>query len=225
MTNSTTTFQQQAYDYVKTQIINLGFRPGEYVTDSMIAGTLNISRTPVREAFHSLEKEGLLVNEARRGWKVYTLTLKDIHEIFDIKEAIEGMAARKAAYCHDEELRNALRDALEELSKAAESEDSAKWLTADDQLHEILFQMGGNDRARRTINSLNDQWHRVRIGFSAIQERAQRSTEEHKHFIDSILVGDGDEAERRMRTHLNKVRQELVNLLVSMVLPFVDEGV
>jgi len=219
------TYQQQAYDFMKSQIINLGFRPGEYVTDSQIAGQLNISRTPVREAFHRLEKEGLLVNEARRGWKVYTLSLQDIHEIFDIKEAIEGLIARKAAYCNDEGLRASLREAMQELRATSETEDPGDWLEADMRLHEILYQMAGNQRARRTINNLNDQWHRVRIGFSALQERTRRSTEEHTLFIESILSGDGDEAERRMRAHLNKVRQELVNLLVSMVLPFVEEGV
>ena len=225
MSEQNSSYQQQAYDYLKSQIINLGVKPGEYVTDSEIASRLKISRTPVREAFLRLEKEGLLVNEARRGWKVYTLSLQDIHEIFDIKEAIEGMIACKAAYCKDEGLRTSLREAMQELRLAAGSEDPGLWLESDLRVHEILYQMAGNERARRTINNLNDQWHRVRIGFAALQERTQRSTEEHALFIESILSGDGDEAERRMRAHLNKVRQELVNLLVRMVLPFVEEGV
>jgi DNA-binding GntR family transcriptional regulator len=225
MTDLNVTYQKQAYDFMKSQIINLGFKPGEYVTDSQIAAMLNISRTPVREAFHRLEKEGLLVNEARRGWRVYTLTLQDIHDIFDIKEAIEGMVARKAAYCSDESLRACLVEAVNGLRAATETDDPDAWLKADIHLHEILFQMAGNERAHRTIATLNDQWHRVRIGFSALQERTKRSTEEHAMFVESILAGDGNEAERRLRAHLNKVRQELVNLLVRMVLPFVEEGV
>ncbi len=98
------TLQQQAFEYIKGQIVNLGFRPGEYITNSEIAAQLNISRTPVREAFHRLEKEGLLINEARRGWKIYTLSLEDIQEIFDIKIAVEGMVVRKAAECQDKQL-------------------------------------------------------------------------------------------------------------------------
>ena len=225
MPNSNTTFQQQAYDYIRRQIISLGFKPGEYVTDTEIAGHLNISRTPVREAFYRLEKEGLLINEARRGWKIYTLSLEDIHEIFDIKEVIEGMVARKAASCQDERMRSELRETLENMQAAADAGEPEAWLKADFLLHDILFQMAGNERANRIIENLNDQWHRVRIGFVALQGRTKHSAAEHQLFVESILAGNGDEAEKRMRTHLNRVREELVHLLVTMVLPFVEEGV
>ena len=225
MPNLNATYKQQAYDFIKSQIINLRFRPGEYITDSQIASQLKISRTPAREAFHRLEKEGLLINEARRGWKIYTLSLQDIHEIFDLKVAIEGMVARKAAECQNEDLRSDLREALNDMQAAVEKGDAGEWLKADLHLHEILFQMAENERARSIINTLNDQWHRVRIGFVALQIRARRSTEEHRSFINNVLNGEGDEAEKLMRAHLNNVRDELVHLLVTMVLPFVEEGV
>ena len=128
MEASSMTYQQQAYQYIKQQIFSVGFKPGEYITDSQIAGYLNISRTPVREAFHRLEKEGLLVYEARRGWKIYVLSLEDIQEIFDLKLVIEGMAARKAAVCQDEDLRAALQRAMEDLRTAAEYFDQGAHL-------------------------------------------------------------------------------------------------
>ena len=224
-TGPTTTYQQQAYDYVKAQIMNLDLKPGQYVTDSQVAGELNISRTPVREALRRLEQEGLLINQARRGWKVYTLSLEDIQEIFDIKEALEGMTARRAAGCQDEELRSALRAAMDRMRQAAEADDPDAWLEADAQLHDVIFAMGANERASNIIGSLNDQWHRVRIGFVAMQGRIERSNPEHEVIVDRILAGDGEEAERHMRLHLNNVRQELVRLLVNLVLPFVEEGV
>ncbi len=225
MSDSNKTFQQQAYSFIKGQIVNLGYKPGEFITDTQIASQLKISRTPVREAFYRLEKEGLLIYEARRGWKIYTLSLEDIHEIFDIKVAVEGMVARQAAECKDEALRAALRNALKSMQEAAKSGDSEAWLQADNRLHDILFQMAGNERAGRIIANLNDQWHRVRIGFVALQGRTRRSADEHRLFVDCILAGNGEEAELRMRTHLNEVREELVHLLVTIVLPFVEEGV
>ncbi|MBN1286380.1 MAG: GntR family transcriptional regulator [Anaerolineae bacterium] len=225
MSISTTTYQQQAYDFVKRQIMNLGYRPGEYITDSLVAQALNISRTPVREAFHRLENEGLLINEARRGWKIYTLSLEDIHEIFDLKEVIEGLAARQAAACQDEQLRQALQDALARMKDAIAVGDSAGWMRADFELHDVLFEMAGNVRAQRIVQNLNDQWHRVRIGFLAMEGRIDRSVGEHEAFIVCILNGDGAGAERAMRMHLNQVRAELVRLLVNVVLPFVENGV
>ena len=74
--------------------MKLELKPGAYLTDSQIAAEVNISRTPVREAFYRLEHEGLLVNQARRGWRVYTLSLQDIEQIFDIKRSPGGVKKR-----------------------------------------------------------------------------------------------------------------------------------
>jgi DNA-binding GntR family transcriptional regulator len=220
MAEAATTYQQQAYDHIKNQIMTLVYKPGQYITDSQVAQELNISRTPVREAFYRLENEGLLINEARRGWKVYALSLEDIHELFDIKAALEGMIARQAAACQDSALRAALQQAVTDMRAAANARDSDAWLEADVALHNVIFDMGHNERAARIIDNLNSQWHRVRIGFVAMQGRIGESTGEHEQFVVSILAGEGDAAEQQMRDHLNKVRQELVKLLVNMVLPF-----
>jgi DNA-binding GntR family transcriptional regulator len=225
MTNPRATYQQQAYEYVKSQITNRGFKPGEYVTDAQIAKQLNISRTPVREAFHRLENESLLVYEARHGWKVHTLTLKDINEIFDIKEVVEGMAARKAAGCQDEKLRIALQNAFQTMCAASEAGDVDTWIQADLGFHDVIFAMADNERARRLIYNLNDQWNRVYIGFTTIRSRVSRSINEHRAVMEGILAGNGEEAERQTCAHFQHVREELIHLLVNMVLPFVDEGV
>ncbi len=137
MSKELSTYQQQTYDYVRGQIINLGFKPGEFINDAQIAEKLSISRTPVREAFQRLEKEGLLVNEARKGWRVYMLDLEDIDEIFDLKIAIEGMLVRKAAACNDKSLRKDLAAALADMKAAAEDDDADAWLQADIHLHNI----------------------------------------------------------------------------------------
>ena len=225
MANSNTTYQQQAYEFIKTQITNHTLKAGQYITDAKIAKELNISRTPVREAFHRLENESLLVYEARRGWKVYTLSLEDINEIFDIKEVVEGMAARRAAECQDERLRAELQNTFREMCEAAEANDTDTWIRADLQFHDIIFAMANNERACRIIKNLNDQWNRVRIGFTTIQSRVDRSCDEHKAIMEGILSGDGEEAERQTHAHFNQVREELIHLLVNVVLPFVEEGV
>jgi DNA-binding GntR family transcriptional regulator len=210
---------------VKAQIMNLDLKPGQYVTDSQVASALNVSRTPVREALRRLEQEGLLINQARRGWKVYTLSLEDIHEIFDIKVSLEGMIVRRAAECKDEALQDTLRAAMDQMHRAAGAGDREAWQQADFQLHQAIFAMGGNERVTQIIKGVDEQWHRVRIGFVAMQGRIERSNPEHETIVECILSGDGAEAERLMRAHLENVRDELVRLLVNLVLPFVEEGV
>jgi DNA-binding GntR family transcriptional regulator len=219
------TYPQQAYEYVRNRILNLTYKPGEYLSDSQIAADLSISRTPVREAFHRLEHEGFLINEARRGWRVYSLSLEDIHDIFDLKEAIEGMLARKAATCTDEDLRQALREACDQMLVAAEKRDTDAWFENDVRLHRVIQTMADNERADRLVATLNDQWHRVRIGFIAMQARMERSASEHQAFVDAILAGDAEAAEQTMKAHLRGVRDDLERLLVNVVLPFAQNGV
>jgi DNA-binding GntR family transcriptional regulator len=118
-----------------------------------------------------------------------------------------------------------LQTAIEQMHRAVEADDVEAWQEADVELHHAIFGMCGNDRATAIIQNLNDQWHRVRIGFIAMQGRMGRSNVEHTAIVDSILSGDGEEAERLMRVHLHNVRQELTRLLKNLVLPFVQEGV
>lgn len=225
MNGASTTYQQQAYTHVKDLILRLKIKPGAYVTDTHIAKELKISRTPVREAFRRLEREGLLVYEARRGWKVYALSMHDIHEIFNIKVALEGMVARQAAACQDETLRAHLRDAITRMRRAADNNNIEEWFAIDPELHGLIFEMAGNQRACRIIENLNDQYHRVRVGFAARTGRMARSIVEHEAIVAAILAQDGELAESLMRDHQNELRNELVHLLEAIVLPFVSDGV
>jgi DNA-binding GntR family transcriptional regulator len=224
MGKESATYQQQTYDYVRGQIINLGFKPGEFINDAQIAERLSISRTPVREAFQRLEKEGLLVNEARKGWRVYMLELADIYEIFDLKIAIEGMVVRKAAECTDKALRKDLAGALADMKSAVENDDPDAWLQADIHLHNVLFLMASNERAEQVIKNLNDQWHRIRLGYVALQGRTEKSIGEHANFVRSVLSGDAEKAEMQMREHLARVRDDLIQLVKRLVLPFSNSG-
>lgn len=213
-------YPQQAYEFLRDQIINLEFKPGQVITDTEIAARLAISRTPVREAFQRLEKEGLLVNEARRGWRVYTLELDDIYEIFELKIAIEGMLVRKAAHCADQALRADLANAVEQMRAAVESKNPDIWLEADIHLHNILYLMADNARAEGFVANLNDQWHRLRLGYVALQGRTKESIQEHAVLVDSILAGNADQAEKQLRDHLTRVRDDLVQLIQRVVIPF-----
>ncbi len=219
------TLQDQVYDFVKQNIMNLHFKPGQQISDTQLATELNISRTPIRAALRRLEQEGLLVSQARKGWKVYTLSLKDINDIFDLKEVIDAMVSRRAAECQDEGLRGALREALEDMQRAGEAHDPDAWQEADFRLHRTIFEMADNERASAIRRNLDEQWHRLRVGFIAMHGRIERANPEHAAFVERILAGDGENAERLTRIHLRNVREELVRLLVKLVLPFVEEGV
>ena len=223
--NGTVTLQQKAYHFVKQKIMNRHLRPGSFLTDGQRALELGMSRTPVRDAFRLLEHEGFLCSRARRGWQVNSLSLKDVQEIFDIKETLESVLAGRAAECKEELLRRRLKRLMEILKKSAAADNYDSWREADSELHRVLLAMAGNTRATRIICDLNDQWYRIRLGLLAMQGRLERSTQEHEAVVETVLAGDGDAAERHMRSHLHNLRQELERLLLHVILPYVESGV
>jgi DNA-binding GntR family transcriptional regulator len=218
------TYQEQAYDYVKEQITGLNLKPGQTLTDSQIAAELKFSRTPVREALRRLEQEGLLVNDSRRGWKVYTLSLDDIRQIFELKQLLEGLIVEQAAACQTPGLRSALQEALLHMQKAAAACDYEAWRQTDAHLHLILQQMSHNRRACVMVQSLDDQWFRLRAGYIALEGRMQRSAHEHTEVIASLLAGDGPAAAAKMRAHIEDVYHDLVDTL-RLVMPFVQGNI
>ena len=216
--------QQQAYEYVRNKILAMEFMPGETITDSRVASDLSISRTPVREAFQRLENEGLLISELRRGWRVYSMSLKDIDDIFDIKCEIEGLIARKAAMDQNEEHHQVLQDILKRMKVASNDDDLETWMELDASLHHLLYVMAQNERAERIIRNLNDQWHRLRRGFIKMSGRLDVATNEHELVISAIIAHDADRAEQAMQEHLNDVRHGLIKVLVAMILPYARDG-
>ncbi len=216
--------QQQAYEYVRTKILAMEFMPGETITDSRVASDLKISRTPVREAFQRLENEGLLISELRRGWRVYSMSLKDIDDIFDIKCEVEGLIARKAALDQNEEHHQVLQDILKRMKIASNDDDLETWLELDASLHHLLYVMAQNERAERIIRNLNDQWHRLRRGFIKMRGRLDIATNEHELVISAIIAHDADRAQQAMKDHLNDVRHGLIKVLVAMILPYARDG-
>jgi DNA-binding GntR family transcriptional regulator len=225
MEDSLLTFHQRAYEFVKNQILTLGIKPGDYITDTETAKKLEISRTPVREAFRRLEHEGLLIYEPRRGWRVYSLTLEDIRDIFDIKLAVEGLVARRAAENPDQQGREELQRLQDDLRQSVAEHNNERWLELDYEIHNLIFEMAGNRLAQQIVENINDRYHRVRIGFIARTGRMERSLAEHEAFIEAILAGEAETAEYKIREHLINLRDELINLLETMVLPFARNGV
>lgn len=220
------TAEQQAYLLVKTRIMEMYYKPGQSIVDGELADELAFSRTPIANALRRLEYEGLLTNQPRRGWQVTPLSLDDIHEIFNIKEALETMIVRQAATCTDEALLRTFTECVERMQRYSASGEIEAWDVAHMRWHQTVLAMSEYPEGRvpRILNNLNDQWRRVRRGLFAIEGRIARETVEHTLIAESILARDVDEAEKRTLRHLQHVRQEIVSLLANMVMPFATHG-
>jgi len=211
----------EAYAAIQELIMSSKIKPGEMITESGISERLSISRTPVREAIQKLEQEGLIFTENRRKY-VYVLTVKEIEEIFDIKICLESTmcywASRRGTDEQKEKLLNIIKE-MEHLVKIRPGDEEtrkvwfSKWVEVDDSLHQLIFQMADNNRATTYLNNLNKQWHRLRVGLMAMEDRIETSIKEHKDFVYPIIEGDKKVAKEKMEIHLQNLKSFLVHIL------------
>jgi DNA-binding GntR family transcriptional regulator len=183
---------------IRSAIVDGTIAPGMRLVEGDLAESLRVSRGPVREALRRLEQEGLVRIVPAGGTFVATLTEQDIRDIYGVRAALEGYAARQVGS------RVApLQSALEEMEAAFESRDMSGLIEADVRFHRTLVGLPGNGRLFGAWCALEAQ---MRLVLSVTRDRAyrdpQRLAERHRELLDAITSADADLAERRVREHI-----------------------
>lgn len=211
---------EEAYNYIKNKILNMEYRPGFIISENSLSKEIKMSRTPIREALKRLEMEGLITTLSSRRKQVFILTIKDVEQIFDIKKSLECSIAKWAAERGKEEDFKKLREVvmtMERIVKAKILNSNDKnfelWLEKDNEYHDLLFKMADNERAEQIIKNLNAQWHRLRVGILAMEDRIQTSLKEHKEIAEAIINREPYKAEELMRDHLENLERLIINLM------------
>jgi len=220
---SASSLKDVAYERIRNAIIKMKLAPGQPLLDRMLSEQLQMSRTPVREALRQLEQEGLVVRRERRGWQVRSLTTKDIRDIFDIKEELEGFVARRVAETITSEDAVRLMTIVEAMEESADRGDLEEWMEHDADLHRLVFSVLDNDRLETYIHALNNQWHGLRIGYTALQGRLEVACAEHREVVEAMCAGNAEAAETAMRRHLHSLRQDLITIMETLLMPFLGE--
>lgn len=187
--------------------------PGARLPEQQLAATLGVSRGPLREAIRTLEGRRLLERTPHAGVRVVQLSLKDLEELFAMREALEGMACREAAeYMTAPEIR-ALRETAERIQRLlAQGPGSIFAGDADTDFHRQIA-VGSRNRwiARILCDDLYSllrlyRLHAVRRTIASARVTAR----EHEAIVDRIHARDGDGAERLMREHVRRSRDRLL---------------
>jgi GntR family transcriptional regulator, rspAB operon transcriptional repressor len=204
-----------AYDYIKTQILNLEIKPGEQIDIESFTEMMGVSRTPIREAFLRLASDGLLDVRPRVGYFVMDITEEDIRELFEVREIIESRAARRAAESLTDEELDELRLMIEELKRAVKNEDFDIYLANEINFHEFLQRHMGNRRLTDIMESLNDLTYRERIISLRNSETFEKTIIEHERVVEALLKRDGDEAAWFMGEHLKNASDRVIAYIRS----------
>lgn len=175
--------------------------PGEHLREADVADWLNISRTPVREAFHSIEADGLLVAGPWNGVMVADLDQNQLVELYAVREMLEGGAAALAAtHASSAEVEHIFEIAASEL--AAKS-DPAKLVVINSELHHAIYAAAHNRYLLQSLSTVTNALGLVRHSTFVLHGSIEQAREEHLDIINSIRARNAKRAEEAARKHVH----------------------
>lgn len=195
---------------IEAAIVSGQLEPGSKLSEQGLATSLGVSRGPLREAIRRLEGRKLLERTRNIGVRVAALSLKDLKDILEVREALEGMACNLAAV----NMKDAEIVALERLLAGHEKQPEVREGTGyyqeskDFDFHFRIADGSGNDRLVQMLTG--DLYYLLRVyryKSSTKPGRATEALEEHKAIVAALKARDGEAAEQAMRTHLRNARR------------------
>jgi DNA-binding GntR family transcriptional regulator len=206
--------KNMVYRILKEDIIRDQLKEGEILIENVLTDRFKVSKTPIREAFQQLERDGLISNIPRKGTFVTHITLRHVKDIFELREIVECGAVRLATSVADlSKLREVKRNIQNVLDKNQEA--FAAILHSGDELHNFICDSLGNDRLSQIYGSIMDQARRIRVFFlkKYTRDRLVSGHAEHLEIVNAILARDVDRAERAMRIHIHATFEAAKNLI------------
>jgi DNA-binding GntR family transcriptional regulator len=194
---------------LEAAIISGELAPGEKVSEQKLADSLGVSRGPLREAIRRLEGRKLVDRTPNIGVRIASLSLRDLTDLLEVREALEGMAARLAAERMPEQDISALATLLDKHRKqvAAHPRPGYYQEAKDFDFHFRIANGSGNVRLSSMLcGDLYDLMRVYRYKSSTQEGRAEKALDEHQAIIDAIAKRDANLAEAKMREHIRKAR-------------------
>lgn len=207
------TIADGVYDRLREAIVSGQLRPGTRLVEANLAQSLQVSRTPLREAFRRLERERLVERVPNGGVRVPAITAAELEHLADIRRALEGMAVRRAsARVRDNTLAAGERDIfgtmerlLEAMPRSIDTEPLDEFLRLGREFHQCIYRLSGNPWCGHIMHQVLDALERYRARTPSRRHRV--AIDEHRAIMDAIRAGDETLSETLMHRHLDQVRQ------------------
>ncbi|MBI3973291.1 MAG: GntR family transcriptional regulator [Chloroflexi bacterium] len=202
-----------AYERIKELLLTRDDLP-EVLSEQVLATHLGFSKTPVREALYRLSQEGLLRLIPRRGYLVPEVTQTDVRHLFELREAVEGMAARLAAdRIRDDELHE-IEEAVNRAGDLRDDVEDAETLAVLRHCNEIvhggIMCAAGNPRLEQALAPIRDQIKRVLMVSLGMRGQIRGGRIEHVEILHALQRRDPDGADAAMRAHIRATYQHTV---------------
>lgn len=211
---------EHAIDTIREKIRRGEFVPGQRLIVSDLTRLLDVSSGPVREAIRRLAGEGLVEVQPNRGANVRQLTVREIADVFDLREVIEGLLARQAA----ERVREAdhytkLEDIMFRMAATCEEGDVAGYSELNQEFHSAIYRISENQRAAEIAQQLAMPLYQFRFHHFMDVAMMNHSYREHEQICKAILAGDPVNAERFMRMHVRNSGMMILETVPTFAQP------
>ncbi|MEU3748861.1 MULTISPECIES: GntR family transcriptional regulator [Streptomyces] len=207
-----TSLREQVYVELRERIIEAEYPAGTRLVEREIADELRVSRVPVREAMQRLESEGFLSVQPRRGAVVTDFGPEDAAHLFDVRENLEGLAARLAArHASPEELRE-LEELLARARRAAESGRLREAVAFNADFHRAVVELSGNPLLVDLMAPLDSRLRRL-FRLTSAQSDGEPMCGAHEQLYEAVHDRDEAAAESLARAHVAATRTSALRTL------------
>ncbi|MBK0420757.1 GntR family transcriptional regulator [Leucobacter sp. CSA2] len=198
--------RETVLDQLRTAIITGRLEEGEIVSAPVLGQALGVSATPVREAMMDLAREGLVETLKNKGFRITSMSEKDLDDLAQIRVLLEPPAMRLVAGNIPDEDIAGLQALADDCLRAAETEDLERYLRDDREFHAQILSYANNPQLTELATSLRTRTRLYGIGLLASQGRLSTTASEHQTLIDLLVAGDGEAAVELLRQHISHAR-------------------
>ncbi len=213
------------FETLREALINGVLKPGERLMEIQLAEEMGVSRTPVREAIRKLELEGFVVMIPRKGAYVAGISVKDIADVFEIRTALEGLAAGLAAERITEEELEQLERILVKIGECVQTNNLEKLVEVDTEFHDTLFKASRNERLVQIVSNLREQIQRFRTTSLSTPGRMKYALDEHKKIVEAVSERNVELAQALAREHIENAENSMLEKLNELKEPGPEEQI
>lgn len=204
------TLRESVQSALREDILSNRFRPGQRLTEGELAIAYGVSRAPIREAVRALEEQGLLRAESNKGVVVTRLSPAELREVYEMRIALEPLAAGLAVPRLDDRTRDELHRQLEEMD--ATVEEPMLWLSLNNRFHSTLYAPSGRRRLCRLIDELTSMVEPFARIFLTMPGTLRESHNGHHVIVAAADRGDAEGCVVAVRDHLQGSSELIVRL-------------
>ena len=207
--------REQTYELLREKLLSGHFSPSERLTEESLASGLGVSRTPIREALHRLESEGLVTVTGKRGYSVPEHSREEAEELFEIRGILEGHALSTICVGVAFTTLDALRQIIDDSEEALRNGDYQEIVDLNTRFHDLLYTALAEKKPRlyRMIEDMREYTLKYRRHAIIRRQGVERSISGHKRILLALELKDPLLCERIMRTHVSEARNDYFNSL------------